>query len=110
MMRFGLYIFIILFCVSIYKDLTIGIIPDNTSMNQNIGNKMEEDKLTGISMKVDKGDTILSVVEEINDHLGNKLDISEIMADFKTLNPKADPIKIQPGETYYFPVYKKGAE
>ncbi len=63
MKRLGLYIFIGLFLISIYKDLTTGLLPENTT-EQTDENRVEKESLTGIRAEVDKGDTVLSVVEK----------------------------------------------
>ncbi|RYG74712.1 hypothetical protein EU245_00590 [Lentibacillus lipolyticus] len=108
MKRIGFYFFIILFLISVYKDLTAGILPD-TPVNEYPAEKVERESLTGVNVQVDKGDTVLSVVEELNGQQ-KKLNITQIMEDFKTLNPDENPLRIVPDEYYYFPLYERGAE
>lgn len=54
-------------------------------------------------IKIEPGDTVLSVTEELNEL--SSLDIPKIIADFKQLNPGEDPDSLVPNSFYYFPLY-----
>ncbi|GAA0443229.1 hypothetical protein GCM10008983_20520 [Lentibacillus halophilus] len=108
MKRFILYMFIILLVISIYKDMTTGILPD-TSSKLTTDNTHETEKLTVVRVKAGKGDTVLSIVESINE-LNNQVAVSKILDDFRSINPDTDPFHVKSGEYYFFPLYKKGAD
>ena len=55
-------------------------------------------------IKIEPGDTVLSITEEVNNDLPS-LDINKIIADFQKLNPGADPKSLIPYSFYYFPLY-----
>lgn len=107
-----LYIFIVLFIVSLYKDLTIGTQLNSTSNQQHdIEYKTEVNDITVMRVKVQQGDTVLSIVEKINQHVSNTMDIKQIITDFEALNPtieKSEELKLN--TFYYFPVYEKEAD
>ncbi|MGY0692905.1 hypothetical protein ACW2QC_08950 [Virgibacillus sp. FSP13] len=101
----GIYLFIILIIVSIYTDLTNGsLLPSN---NNTIPEKQTEStntrKFEIMKVKVRAGDTVLSIVEEINDSLP-AFDINQIFEDFQLIN-HTDPHKLIIGGYYYFPIY-----
>ncbi|WP_164668594.1 hypothetical protein [Virgibacillus doumboii] len=107
-----LYMFIILFIISLYKDLTVGT-PLNSTNNQyeNEYNSEEANDLTVMRVKVQQGETVLSIVEQINQQKINTMDIKQIIADFEALNPTVnDPEKLKTNTFYYFPVYEKEAD
>ncbi|SDK54336.1 hypothetical protein [Sediminibacillus albus] len=110
-----IFILIILFISSVYKDLTVGTpVPgkDNgtaVSMpekpEQSSGNKQKEtDAFQILEVKVHPGDTVLTIVEDIN-RRDTQLSIEQVIKDFQTLNPDADPHQIEPDMIYKFPVY-----
>ncbi|SET60911.1 hypothetical protein SAMN05216389_1178 [Oceanobacillus limi] len=100
-----LYVFIILFFISIYKDLTIGI--DLQKENTQISNSDELDTndYQAVKIKISSGDTVLSIVEQLNEFNSNTIDVEKILVDFKELNPNINPYKIKSGTFYYFPLY-----
>ncbi len=106
------YILIALFFMSIYKDLSVGttLTPENNLKQPQAENIIKTENITAMKVKVHQGDTLLTVAEKINPQLTNNLNVDEIVEDFKALNPTADPVKLQPGEFYYFPIYKKEAD
>ncbi|MBU5265911.1 LysM peptidoglycan-binding domain-containing protein [Virgibacillus proomii] len=59
-----------------------------------------------IPIKVQAGDTVLSIVERLNPHLNDIHNIN-IFADFQLVNPESDPSSLTPGDIYYFPKYEK---
>ncbi|RDW21916.1 hypothetical protein [Oceanobacillus chungangensis] len=104
MKRLIIYMLFILLCISIYKDLSINgtSSPENASLFE----QSPQSNYTITQIKITIGDTVLSVIEEINFDNNNQLDIPMIMADFKQLNPTADPFHLEPNTFYYFPLYK----
>ncbi len=93
--------------MSLYKDLTVGTPFFNDSkfdQIQQIYPKDRKSKLTVVQVRVQRGDTILSVTEKVNHQLP-ELDIEQMITDFKTINPNIDPYQLQPETIYYFPVY-----
>ncbi|SDN08431.1 LysM peptidoglycan-binding domain-containing protein [Sediminibacillus halophilus] len=109
-------LFIVLFIVSIFKDLTVGTLngvqqteeqSDNLSESHKPSQKAPQQDQTAyqaIEVEVRPGDTVLSIIEEIN-RAEAVLAIDSIVTDFQKLNPGTDPQQIQPGETYLFPLY-----
>lgn len=96
-----LFIFIILFVTSIYKDLYLNTPSihhydaiNETALNTNI-----------IKVKVKQGETVLSIVENINQMDEEHINIQQVMADFKDANPNADPYHLKTDTYYYFPIY-----
>lgn len=105
--RMSIYLLFLLLFLSIYKDLTTDI-PKNTpqiTVPQN--DKVREVRgATGIKIQVHSGDTVLSVVEQLNkDNQTIKTDITRIIADFEKVNPHVDPYNLKSNNFYYFPLY-----
>ncbi|MBP1947552.1 hypothetical protein [Virgibacillus litoralis] len=107
-----IYILIALFVISIYKDLSIGT--TLTSINRNKQPQEEyvtnTKNISAMEVKVNQGDTLLTIVEKINPQLTNNLDVTKIVSDFKALNPTVDPKQLQPNEFYSFPIYEREAD
>lgn len=102
----SLYILVFLILLSIYKDLTIGSLVVNEShseVNTPI-NSIETDIKT-TKIKIQPGDTVLSVIERVNHDDLNHLDIQKVVDDFKQLNPLVNPYDLEVNQYYYFPVY-----
>lgn len=112
MKRALLYIFIALFLISIYKDLTLGT-PLNQINHQQQPNERyvtNTKNITAMRVKVQQGDTVITIVEKINNQETTTLDITQIISDFKALNPTEDPIQLKSGEFYSFPIYQREAD
>lgn len=96
----------------IYYDLTSGTLPlmNNYFKNEitkTMAKENEEIKKitkTYFEVKVQPGDTVLSIIEK--NHPKKTVEMTKIIQDFKKLNPKVNPEKIQIGKTYKFPIYK----
>jgi len=102
--RVSILSFIILLCVSIYKDLSKDIyflseVPNNPTVAQ------LSNQFSTIKVKVEQGETLLSIVENINRNNTDQLDIQKIMTDFININPQVDPYNLNVGAYYYFPLY-----
>jgi len=96
-----IFLIILLFlCISIYKDLN-----DNRRELIKLSNFDQENQYEVIYQYVENGDTLLSIVEDINDQNNFDLDIDIIIQDFKSLNPFVDEYHLMPNERYKFPKY-----
>lgn len=100
----SLFLFIILLIVSVYKDLFTGSSLPSHSNDTKIQDNIPHEVL---KVKVKKGETVLSIVEKINQMEHNDLNIQSIMDDFQVANPNTDPYQLKPGMFYYFPLYKE---
>lgn len=93
----------------IYYDLTTGTLPLMKENLQSqtvvaIAESKDTDTKTFYEVKIKPGDTVLSIIEKNNPT--EKVSITQIIQDFKKLNLKTNPNKIQIGEIYKFPLYK----
>src|SRR5699024_3694730 len=90
--RLSIYLLLILLFVSIYKDLTI----DTTKIKSKskITQFTDASEISNIRLRVDPGDTVLSIVEQVNkdNHISK-------------INPDVDPYELKPNNFYYFPLY-----
>ncbi|OZU89955.1 hypothetical protein CIL03_02095 [Virgibacillus indicus] len=101
--RISLYIFLILLFLSIYKDIMSGYnIPDNNSPKIQQTVKIDFEI---VHIKVKSGETVLSIVEKINNNDIEILNVNQIISDFRLANPETDPFQLQTGHYYYFPLY-----
>jgi hypothetical protein len=107
MKRFLLYVFIILLFISISKDLEVNDHDQNTEMINIHSPHQSNADFSIMHIKIEGGDTVLSIVEEINHYHIKKMDLNQIIADFQEINPTVDPYHLQPHIFYYFPVYKE---
>ncbi|MFD2046081.1 hypothetical protein ACFSTA_12140 [Ornithinibacillus salinisoli] len=103
-----LYLFIILFLVSIYKDMTIGtqISEDKNEYSTTVDSEQAR-HFQAIKIKVQPGETVLSIAEQLNEFENTPLVIDDILTDFKTLNPNVNPYDIKSHSYYFFPLYKE---
>jgi hypothetical protein len=66
--------------------------------------QLEEANYQIRKIKVEPGDTLLSIIESIHEnHVPYKT--NQLIRDFKQLNPQADPYLLQENTFYYFPYY-----
>lgn len=103
--RAGIYLIIILAIMSIYNDLTSGtsLLTDNKPPSSEHAKQQNTKQFTVVKVKVQAGDTVLSIVEEVNQSLSS-LDMKQIFTDFQLIN-HADPHQLNTGDYYYFPLY-----
>jgi hypothetical protein len=98
-------VFIILFLVSIYKDLTLGTeITKNINKEEKPVERLDQQAFEVIKVKIKTGDTVLTVMEKINPSLSD-LNIEQVIEDFSMLNPNIDPNSLQSNRFYFFPKY-----
>ncbi|WP_226036916.1 hypothetical protein [Aquibacillus saliphilus] len=118
-----LTVLLILFIISIFKDLTVGtiiqdVIPkeekpipaqEDSSKNPdstvNYKHPQETDRYQVESYTTAPGDTVLTIVEALNNDQ-QAIQMDQIIQDFQILNPEADPHQIKPNTDYLFPLYK----
>ncbi|UJL44858.1 hypothetical protein KFZ58_10485 [Virgibacillus sp. NKC19-16] len=99
-----IFVLIILLGISIYNDLTLGNSQEN-KINR-IQQPATDINFTVLQIKVEPGDTVLSIVERINNNRNlEKMDLTQILTDFNTINPSIDPHNLDPHTYYYFPLY-----
>src|SRR5699024_681329 len=102
--KISVYTFIILLVISVYKDLSI----NSPISNQPDGVEFEKMPLNHtnvIKEKVQKGETVLSIVEKIN-KTGKNLDVEQILDDFQASNPNAHVYHLKADAFYFFPLYE----
>ncbi|MFY4776373.1 hypothetical protein [Metabacillus sp. RGM 3146] len=110
-MKRSLFLLILSFlCYIVYYDLSKGTLPAVTTHAQE---KIAEVSTVEVShkgyesVKVQSGDTVLSVMESLNSSSSPNLSIEKSIKDFEALNPGTKAEQIVIGKTYKFPVYKK---
>ena len=97
--RLSIIILFFLLVLSIMDDLGKNTSPPVPGTFQRDG------EISIAHIKVSAGDTVLSIMEEINDL--DTLDIEQIIRDFERLNPGADIHFLVPDDFYYFPLYNE---
>jgi len=107
---FGFLLAVLIIYV-IYIDLTVGTLP--STLTQQVDAKIEvpskpqqKTAIPSFEAKVEPGETVISIVEHQLDK-SLPVSISELIGDFRKLNPGETPEKIQIGSTYHFPDYSK---
>ncbi|RKQ37804.1 hypothetical protein [Oceanobacillus halophilus] len=108
--RFFLYTFIILLVASIFKDLSLGTIIKEEDSPPDIPTVVSNSNYSVQKVKISSGDTVLSIVEEINSQKIHEIEIQQILSDFNELNPSVNPYQLQPNSFYYFPDYNKNGD
>lgn len=93
---------LIVLSYSVYFDITKGTLPGSSLPVQQ---KLEdnETEITYKEIKIEAGDTLLSVIEREEGKLTQP--IQTIMGDFQKLNKGISPHELQIGKTYKFPSY-----
>lgn len=100
-----LTILIILFFISIYKDLTIGTTLSTNINQETTENNSKTSLFDVVKIKIVPGDTMLTVIERLNPEM-NQINLELFIKDFTYLNPNVDPNKLQINRYYFFPQYK----
>lgn len=94
-----IYIIIILLIFSLYNDFTRGTDFTNETHSLYIND------IKVVERKIQPGDTILSVSEQINGSALENLSVEKIINDFYVVNPNTKKYKLNINEYYYFPFY-----
>lgn len=96
--------FLILFALSIHHDLSkVSLTQSDAYIEQEIG---PEQNFTIIRKKVLPGDTVLSMIDLINEGSLEQMNTQKLLDDFNELNPTVNHFNIQIGSYYYFPKYE----
>ncbi|WP_077327009.1 hypothetical protein [Virgibacillus siamensis] len=105
--KIGLYTLALLFTASLYKDLTVGTPIHSDTLKQ--AEVVSDDVINSMAahVRVMKGETVLSIVEDLNEESIQEININQILNDFKKLNPETKPLEIKAGSYYYFPLYNR---
>ncbi|MCG5103062.1 hypothetical protein [Oceanobacillus alkalisoli] len=99
--RLSLLLLVGLLIISVIDDLS-----KQQTTNEDNRIEVRNDKDVDIAhIKIEAGDTVLSVTEEINTF--DYLDIEQIKEDFAMLNPGVDADSLVPSSFYYFPLYNE---
>ncbi|MCG3418688.1 hypothetical protein ACTWPF_09105 [Oceanobacillus sp. M65] len=97
--RCTLFLLCVFLIAAVYTDLTKGSLPTTPENNETNTN------YTAKQLKVQQGETVLSIIEKINPTL-TKVSVDNFIKDFQVLNAEADPFHLQVDRYYYFPVYE----
>jgi len=103
--RILFYFILILLLISIYKDLSIGSSINNIIIESSSPKTVNTSNFDIVQIKVDSGDTVLSIVEKVNNYQINHIDINKIITDFKQINPFVNPYHLKKNRFYFFPIY-----
>ncbi|GLY09971.1 hypothetical protein [Bacillus badius] len=107
MKNFLIFIACILVAAGLWNDLTNGSLPHIEEPQQQKV-KAERKELPALpykEMKVEQGDTVLSILADL--HRGKlPADIETAIIDFQELNQGISPDSIRTGEQYKFPLYE----
>lgn len=101
--RISLITLIILVAVSVFQDLAQSGDPIRISNKENVAPLNFE----AIPVKVNPGDTVLSITEELQSNAISTVSIETILDTFESLNPTTSPSDIQIHEIYYFPRFQE---
>ncbi|MFA8439591.1 hypothetical protein [Pueribacillus sp. YX66] len=99
MKRFSLFLLFCLIIYTSYLDLSKGTLYLNSKSEEETNIQIPYDEIVVLP-----GETVLSVLERINGTL--PVSIEQALQDFAVINPSVDPMLIQAGKRYKFPVYK----
>ena len=108
MKRFFTFLAIAFILYIIYYDVRIGTLPvaKNEAVEVIAGTEVVAPHPSDPykELKVKPGDTLLSIVEKMNE--GQKItSIESVIKDFEELNPDSKAELLQIGKTYKFPLY-----
>lgn len=102
--RLSVYCVFVLLLMSLYKDIIReSSNKDQLANQEDIFEPTLSTSFQVLKIKVEPGDTLLSVSEQIN-HI-DILDVEQLIQDFKMINPFVDPFALKPNVNYYFPLY-----
>lgn len=100
------YICIILLIMSLYNDFTKASYSIHNNRIESVGSDITEiHAIRVVPLRVDRGETILSVSERINGKALESKDIEQIIADFKLVNQDVNIHELLDHIDYYFPIY-----
>lgn len=97
-----LSIIIILLVFSLYNDLKKESISNDENLDVFVISGYQVAKI-----KYERGDTILSISERLNENNFSQISVEKIIADFLQVNPGTELHSLEVGKYYYFPIYEK---
>ncbi|MBO9129623.1 LysM domain-containing protein [Bacillus sp. 165] len=109
MKRLAITMIALLIGYALFYDITVGTLPllhTYSSQKQTTTKSVANETISKLykNLEVKSGDTVLSVVEQINEK--GIPSIEKVVTDFRKLNPNSSPNKLRVGQTYKFPLYK----
>jgi hypothetical protein len=109
MKRLVITILVLLIGYALFYDVTVGTLPllhtySKQKQAASVAVSKDQNSKTFKSIEIKSGDTVLSVVEQINKK--EPPSVEKVAADFRKLNPGASPNKLRIGRSYKFPLYK----
>jgi hypothetical protein len=110
MKRFMFVCLFLLVLYTMYYDLRVGTLPYMSEATPaSVQSEAQEEESAHVKkVKIAAGQTVLSVVEHLNQSV--EVSIEKIVADFKRLNPGVNPNDIQTGKVYAFPIYSESIQ
>ncbi|WP_077618820.1 LysM peptidoglycan-binding domain-containing protein [Bacillus sinesaloumensis] len=110
MKRLFTFLAIVFLLYIIYYDVKIGTLPSAKDEKIETIEVISQTPQTQSSpykeVKVKAGDTLLSIVESLNE--GKPISsIESVIEDFEELNPDSEAALLKIGESYKFPIYTK---
>jgi|SRR5699024_9817955 len=94
---------LVFICISVYMDMTKGVLPKGQNTIEIVPIQNPSHQLHVKRIKVTEGDTVLSISEKLNNQ--TELDIEQVLSDFRSLNSNINPFEIKANHQYYFPLY-----
>jgi major membrane immunogen (membrane-anchored lipoprotein) len=103
MKKIFIFLASLLLVVAVVNDIKKGTLPRKTE-NKKVITVQSTSNLKYVSVKVKRGDTVLSIYEHYNG--GELKSIDKIISDFIELND-IDPVKIKENNTYKIPIHSE---
>jgi hypothetical protein len=104
--RFIIFLTICGIAYSCYFDWKVGTLPARASDEAVVALSSNINEIPSVEVTVLNGDTVLSIVEKLNDG-AIPTSMSQVINDFESLNPSVKAHVIKSGSKYLFPIYKK---
>lgn len=102
--KWTMYMLLFLIIISVYNDLSQ---VEQSSSPINKSHLTDEKTLFVITRTIHRGDTLLSIMEEIHGNNNTNWQIDQVIHDFKLINDGQDPYQLIEQQTYYFPLYMR---
>ncbi|OZM57701.1 hypothetical protein CIB95_04870 [Lottiidibacillus patelloidae] len=104
--RFLIFLTVCGIVYSCYFDWKVGTLPARASDDAVPVHADNISEIPSVEVTVLNGDTVLSIVEKLNDGT-LPTSMSQVINDFESLNPNVKAHVIKSGSKYLFPIYKK---
>ncbi len=102
MKKVFIFLLLCLIAYTSYLDLSKGTLHLHDAKNKDAVPPIPYEEIT-----VHPGETVLSVLERTHGTL--PVSIDQALQDFAALNPEIDPMMIEAGNSYKFPLYDNGS-